>query len=168
MVCYPRLCMDVTAYEIAERFIGIEEAEGMTAEPTILSMLRLDAQWVEDDETPWCSAFVNYVCWLLRLPRSKSLAARSWLSVGMAIKLSEARRGFDLVILSRGKEPQPGPEVQKAPGHVGFFSGLDHAHAVDDGGPKRLWLLGGNQSDTVCVAPFDGARVLGVRRLYGA
>ena len=44
-------------------------------------MLRLDQQGPENDEVRWRSAFMNYITWLLRLPRSKNLRARSWLIV---------------------------------------------------------------------------------------
>jgi uncharacterized protein (TIGR02594 family) len=120
-------------------------------------MLRLDNTWVPDDDTPWCSAFVNYIAWLLRLPRSKSLAARSWLTVGTPINLDQAKPGFDVVVLSRGPDPQPGSEVLSAPGHVGFFAGLEQFRTV--------LILGGNQSDQVMVWGYPASRVLGVRRL---
>jgi uncharacterized protein (TIGR02594 family) len=145
-----------TAFRIAQRFVGMKEVNGLTANPMILAMLRLDAKWPEDDEVPWCSAFVNYVAWLLRLPRSKSLRARSWLKVGNAVHLDDARPGFDVVILWRGKEPQPGPQVIDAPGHVGFYAGR-----TDD----EVFLLGGNQGDEVRVSPYSTRRILGIRRL---
>lgn len=141
--------MKITPYDLAERFIGIREIPGAGDNPQILAMLRLDDAWPTHDEVPWCSAFVNYVAWLLRLPRSKSLSARSWLGVGKLITLSEARPGFDIVILWRGS-----PEG--AAGHVGFFSGL---------GEGSVALLGGNQGDSVSVAAYPLGRVLGVRRL---
>lgn len=119
-------------------------------------MLRLDNTWVPDDDTPWCSAFTNYIAWLLRLPRSKSLAARSWLTVGTPVNIDQAKPGFDVVILTRGVDP-PGPEVLSAPGHVGFFAGLEQF--------RHVLLLGGNQDDQVMVAPYSATRVLGVRRL---
>jgi len=151
--------LHVTPFEVAQRFIGIEEVGGPVSNPQLLAMLRLDASWVNDDETPWCSAFVNYVAWLLRLPRSKSLAARSWLSVGVPITLDMAEPNADVAVLSRGPHPQPGPSVLAAPGHVGFY-----AAEADD----TVWLLGGNQDDSVSVAPFSRSRVLGVRRLLEA
>jgi len=143
------------AYEIAERYSGIQEVPGTTANPAIMSMLKLDNEWPEDDSVPWCSAFVNYICWLVGLPRSKSLRARSWLQVGQPVELFDARKG-DIVILKRGKGEQPGPEVIEAPGHVGFYSANDLT---------TVWLLGGNQSDTVKLSPYPTNRVLGVRSL---
>lgn len=148
--------LELTAFDLAQRFVGVEETEGAASNPTVLAMLRLDQRWPSSDEVPWCSAFVNYICWLLRLPRSKSLAARSWLSVGANVAPIAAEPGFDVVVLKRGDGAQPGPEVLQAPGHVGFFAGLD--------GPRVL-VLGGNQGDAVNVAAFPFGQVLGVRRL---
>ena len=150
--------MIITPYQIAERFIGLEEVPGREDNPAILAMLKLDANWPEGDEVPWCSAFVNYVAFLLRLPRSKSLRARSWLRVGIPIGMAECRPDSDVVILSRGGGEQPGPEVINAPGHVGFYSSYDPE-------TSRVYLLGGNQGDEVSVGRYDAQRVLGIRRL---
>lgn len=152
--------LGVTAYSIAERFLGTAEMQGRLSNPQILAMLKLDANWPKDDDVPWCSAFLNYVCWLLGLPRSKSLRARSWLKVGRPIPLDVADRGFDVVILSRGANA-PGPEVIKAPGHVGLFS-LNTLSVNND---PVVRLLGGNQGDSVSVKRYPASRVLGVRRL---
>ncbi|HEY6108682.1 MAG TPA: TIGR02594 family protein [Gemmatimonadales bacterium] len=150
--------MQITAYELAQRFTGIHEVQGPTANPAVMAMLRLDSEWPKDDEVPWCSAFVNYVAWLLRLPRSKDLRARSWLGVGLPIaRLDAARVGFDVVILNRGGAAAS-PDVIDAPGHVGFFAGIDQVTA----GPL---LLGGNQNNGVSLRSFPAADVLGVRRL---
>lgn len=149
--------MWLTAYDLATRFVGVREVNGQVHNPQILAMLRLDAQWPEGDEVPWCSAFVNYVAWLLRLPRSKSLMARSWLRVGAPVDYHEARRGYDVVVLARGDGNQPGPEVLEAPGHVGFWAGREAGKVI---------LLGGNQGDAVGLAHYDHGRVLGIRRLY--
>lgn len=157
--------MNITAYDIAQRFVGVRELPGEQDNPFVMSMLRLDAEWPEHDEVPWCSGFVNYVAWLLRLPRSKSLRARSWLRIGRPVPLSEARPGFDVVILSRGSGPQPGPDVIEAPGHVGFF-GLVEPHG-DPSLHGRIHVLGGNQSDSVNLTPYSADRLLGVRRLHG-
>ncbi len=151
-----KTAIEITAYEVAERFLGFQEAPGAIHNPAILAMMRLDASWVEDDETPWCSGFANAVAWLLGLPRSNSVAARSWLRVGEPVALEEALRGFDVVVLQRGGGRQPGPEVLAAPGHVGFFTRLEG---------DLVYLLGGNQGNRVTVAPFPVERVLGVRRL---
>lgn len=148
--------MNITAFDIAQVFTGEKEMAGGLDNPLILAMLKTDNDWPQDDEVPWCSAFVNFVAKLLRLPRSKSLRARSWLEIGKGIPLNEAKPGFDVVVLSRGKGEQPGPEVIDAPGHVGFYAGQFG---------EFIEILGGNQSDTVKVSRYPASRLLGVRRL---
>lgn len=145
----------MTPFEMAQRFIGIKEVLGAKHNPLILAMLQLDAAWVEDDETPWCSAFVNFIHWLWHLPRSRSLAARSWILVGISTELRTARVG-DIVVLTRGKGPQPGLDVIKAPGHVGFYAGQTET---------TVEILGANQANTVSIASFPKSRLLTVRRI---
>jgi uncharacterized protein (TIGR02594 family) len=151
--------MKITAFDLAQRFVGVKEAPGSANNPHVLAFLRLDASWPAGDDVPWCSAFCNYIAWLLRIPRSKSLAARSWLQVGAAIPLEQARAGFDVVVLKRGDGAQPGPDVVNAPGHVGFFAGLEG---------EFVQVLGGNQGDAVSIARFPVTKVIGVRRLWEA
>lgn len=138
--------MTITPFDLAQRFVGLKEAPGLAKDtPLVLAMLKLDGDWPQHDEVPWCSAFTNFIAWLLRLPRSKSLAARSWLTVGQPIELQDAKVGFDVVVLARN-----------GGGHVGFYAG-------QDGG--TVSVLGGNQADAVNVMAFPISRVLGVRRL---
>lgn len=148
--------MNVTAYDLAQRFVGLKEVPGVASNPLVLGMLRLDVADVQGDDVAWCSAFVNFIAWMLRLPRSKSLAARSWLGIGQPVELRDAKAGFDVVVLQRGSGPQPGPDVIAAPGHVGFYSGMSGGNVV---------LLGGNQGDAVTLAQFSSQRILGIRRL---
>jgi uncharacterized protein (TIGR02594 family) len=149
--------MNITAYQLATRFEGLRETPGAVHNPAVLAMLQLVDRSVHADETPWCSAFVHYVTWLLNVPRSRSLAARSWLTVGKAVSLLEAEQGWDVVVLTRGENAPPATVLQ-APGHVGFYVGTV-------GNPTRVRVLGGNQSNSVTYEDFPAARVLGVRRL---
>lgn len=143
------------AYDLAQRFAGIEEVGGKVDNPQIMAMLKLDNSWPSNDEVPWCSAFANYIAWLCHMPRSKDLRARSWLEIGVGITLDEAEPG-DIVVITRGQGEQPGPDVIDAPGHVGFYSGRFG---------EFIEILGGNQSDTVKVSRYPAKRLLGVRRL---
>ena len=143
------------AFDIAQRFTGIEEIGGSVDNPQIMAMLKLDNRWPSNDEVPWCSGFVNYICWICRHPRSKSLMARSWLTVGRGISLDSAEVG-DVVVLKRGSGDQPGPEITTAPGHVGFYAGRTDS---------LIEILGGNQSDTVKISRYPVSKLLGVRRL---
>lgn len=148
--------MTIDAISVAKRFLGMKEVPGAVSNPAIVAMLQLDAKWPSSDDVAWCSAFVNFIAHLLGLPRSRSLAARSWLGIGKAVQLSEARPGFDVVVFSRG-ENSPGPTVLNATGHVAFFSGL---HG------DRVHVIGGNQNDAVTENSYPVSRVLGVRRLW--
>jgi len=141
---------------MAERFLNLTETPGVLSHPQILTMLQLDDKWPQDDSVPWCSGFVNYICWLLNLPRTKSLAARSWLKIPNTIGLSEAVVGFDIVIFSRGSDAPPAT-VFDAPGHVGFYGGIVNTN---------IMTLGGNQGDRVSLAPYAKSRLLGIRRLH--
>lgn len=147
----------VTPFALAARFMGVKETPGHVHNPAIVAMLDLCDPAVQDDETPWCSAFVSYACWLLGVQRSRSLSARSWLEIGRSIRLEEARPGFDVIVLSRGENPPPAA-VLKAPGHVGFFAGSLTSRGT-------VQVLGGNQGNSVSIAEFPVGRILGVRRL---
>jgi uncharacterized protein (TIGR02594 family) len=142
-------------FDLAQRYVGIQEVGGQLDNPAIMAMLTLDAKWPTGDEVPWCSAFANYICWLCRMPRSKDLRARSWLRVGRGIELQDAEPG-DIIVIKRGTGEQPGPDVYDAPGHVGFYAGMFHGF---------IEILGGNQSDTVKISRYPVDRLLGVRRL---
>ena len=97
-----------SVYRVAQRFIVTEEMVGSIDSPQVMAMLKLDNEWPQSDEVPWCSAFTNYVAWILRLCRSKDLRARSWLRVGTPIALDQAIADCDVVILKRGGGEQPG------------------------------------------------------------
>lgn len=141
--------MTITLYALAQRYVGIKElSEQGKDHPLVQWWLMLCGFSAETpDEVPWCSAFVNGIAWELRLPRSKSAAARSWLTVGVPVLTRDAQLG-DVVILSRGTNP--------AQGHVGLFAGWQ-------GG--QVQILGGNQGNAVGIEAFEEPRILGMRRL---
>ena len=152
--------IQITAFDLAQRFIGIKEVNGPLSNPAILAMLKLDNEWPEDDSTAWCSSYVSYIAWLLRLPRSKSLRARSWLAVGRPIELKDAEAGFDVVVLKQ-KSKDAGADIIEAPGHVGFFAGTETVNSY-----PRINVLGGNQSNSVSIVSYPTSLLLGIRRLY--
>jgi uncharacterized protein (TIGR02594 family) len=149
----------VTPFDLAHRLVGeIRELPGGDHHPYIQWCHMLVGLGTEtSDETPWCSSFLNEIMWRLRLPRSKSAAARSWLTVGMAVDLEQATVGYDVVVLKRGSGAQPGPTVLSAPGHVGLFAGMR--------GGTHLEVLGGNQDNTVSIVSSPVTQVLGIRRV---
>lgn len=150
--------MKITAFDLAQRYIGIKEIADNKDHPLVQWWLSLCGFPLEvHDEVAWCSAFMNGIAWELRLARSKSAAARSWLLVGTSKLLNEAIVGFDVVVIKRGGGTQPGPEVIKAQGHVGLFAGIEG---------DRVMLLAGNQGNAVSIASFPITDILGIRRIY--
>ena len=150
--------MNVTAYDLAARFIGVKEVPGVGTDPWISAWLELSgAPHPAADETSWCSGFSYFPFWLLGLPAKPGLGARAWLTQGKPVSLAEALRGYDVVVLKRGGGDQPGPEVINASGHVTLFDRLEG---------ETVYGLGGNQSNAVSIAAFPVARMLGIRRLH--
>lgn len=154
----------ITPFRVAQTFIGTKELSTPGQDNHLIQAMieSCDHSGTITDEIPWCSAFVNFVCKTLGLPRSKSLAAKSWLSVGSAIHQQDCLADSDIVILNRGSNP--------AQGHVGFFAGRDTNYGLQAQNPNkfpvmRFFLLGGNQSNQVCIEEFDLKDVAGFRRL---
>lgn len=140
--------------DIALREYGVEETIGGMHNPRILEYFReCGHSWVKDDETAWCSAFINAMALRAGLEYSGKLNARSWLDLGEEIK---SPMPGDIVIFWRAH-----PDSWK--GHVGIFINYD-----EDG--EHINVLGGNQANSVCISKYDNGRLLGfrrLRRLYG-
>ena len=126
---------------------GLKEAPGPADNPIILQMAK-DCGFTDyvHDATAWCSLFANWVCLKTGYERSKSLAARSWLSVGQP---TDDPTQADIVVYWR--DDPNGPF-----GHVGFPVKRDNAFQ---------WTLAGNQADMVNIEPFGLSRILGYRIL---
>jgi uncharacterized protein (TIGR02594 family) len=132
-------------FDIAKREMetGVDEIPGPRDNPRILEYHASTNLKATDDETAWCSAFVNWCIEQAGLQGTKSAAARSWLKWGKT--LNQARQGC-IVVLKRGNNQWQG--------HVGFF------HSED--GP-RILVLGGNQSNQVNISSFRASDVLSYR-----
>ncbi len=128
---------------------GIKEIPGVENNPEIMKYFKLMGQnWVQGDETAWCSAFVNWVGMKEDCEVSGKLNARSWLKCGYPVK---NYKDADIVIFWRGS----GPDDWR--GHVGFpVNAVNH----------EVWTLGGNQNNMVKISPYPESRVLGYRKLY--
>ncbi|MDO4442201.1 MAG: TIGR02594 family protein [Moraxella sp.] len=139
----------------ARSYIGQTEIKGAKHNPLIVEMWktgfnatnqahRLKEKVWQNDETPWCGAFVAFVMSKAGLshhiPKSFPLA-RSWEKAGS--KLNNPAYGCVVVFSRNGG------------GHVGFVVGRDKA--------GNLMVLGGNQGDAVNIKPFAKSRVLGYR-----
>ena len=142
----------IDVYNEAIKFDGLREIPGKQHEGKILEMFRtVGHDWVQDDETAWCAAFVGYVLDLAGYPHTGKLNARSYMTWGTEVDLEEAERG-DVVVLWRED-----PTSWK--GHVAF---LDYTT------PNHVHLFGGNQRNMVCSLPYPRNRVLSVRRMTKA
>jgi len=147
----------VTPYDLAVRYVGLAEIPGEKDHPFIQHCFSLCHMGLETgDGVAWCSAFLQHPFWELGLERSGSARARSWLKVGLAIPLSMAEAGFDVVVFKRGAGPQPGAEVVDAPGHVALYEAQS---------PPFVRVFGGNQGDKASFARFPIADILEVRRV---
>lgn len=105
--------------------------------------------WVNDDETPWCSIFMNWVAGKAGYKGSKAANARSWLLVGTPADASP--EPGNVVVFWRDN-----PNSWK--GHVGVFLGLSKDS-------KKVFCLGGNQGNMVSISAYPVDTVLGYRRL---
>lgn len=127
-------------YETAKKEMGIKEIPGSKQEKKILEYHSKTSLKATDESVPWCSSFANWVTEQCGVKGTNSAAARSWLKWGKELK--NPVKGC-IVVLTR-----------KGGGHVAFFDSQDE---------KYLYLLGGNQNDSVCVAAYDKKRLLGYR-----
>jgi uncharacterized protein (TIGR02594 family) len=133
------------AFEIALSFYGTKEIKGTVDNPTIVQMFA-DAghDWVKDDETAWCAAFVGACLEEAGIKSTKKLNARSYLEWGEA---TDKPKLGDIVVFWRGKK-------NSWQGHVAFYVNETQTH---------INVLGGNQGDEVNITRYSKDRLLGCR-----
>lgn len=134
---------------IARDLIGLKEIKGSQHEPRILSLWKDAGLPFSDDETAWCAGFVGGCLARAGIAPSLSAMARSYI-----------KWGFD--VLDNGKEQIPLGAVvvfsrppNDASGHVGFAVGLTME--------GNILTLGGNQRDSVNIAPISYTRLVAAR-----
>ena len=133
------LWLEIAFTELENR---VQEKDGPSSHPRIAQYLHRVGM-AENDEIPWCAAFVNW-CLDEAGPRGTGKAnARSYLAWGD----ESPRRVGAIVVLTRGV-----PSGWE--GHVGFLL---------DWNDWTLTLLGGNQSNRVSIASYPASRLLGFR-----
>lgn len=126
----------------ARRHIGLREIKGTQHNSVIIGWLKSLKAWWSEDETPWCGTFVAHCMQKCGYPVPKYwMRAKDWLNWGESL-LSPCLGC--VVVFSR-----------TGGGHVGFVVGKDER--------GRLMVLGGNQSDSVSIVPFDQKRAVGYR-----
>ena len=126
---------------------GIKEISGSKHNEKIVKYFKeIGHSWVNDDETAWCSAFMNWCCMSVGMVKSGKLNARSWLNVGNGV--GSPVKG-DIVVFWR-------ESITSWKGHVAIY--------INDLDDKYINVLGGNQSNMVCIKPYPKERVLSYRR----
>lgn len=122
--------------------MGTREIKGPRHEPKILAWWRaIKRGGIQDDETPWCAAFVGGCLEAVGIVSSRFESARSYEKWGSAL----AAPIYGCVVVF-GRD---------GGGHVGFVVGQDSA--------RNLMVLGGNQGDAVNIKAFQRSRVLAYR-----
>lgn len=122
---------------------GVKEYPGDGDNPRIIEYLHsttLEAPMGSNDETPWCSAFVNWCVERAGYEGTDSAWAKSWLYWGKATE--KPRRGCVVVFTREGG------------GHVGFYMGETKT---------AIKVLAGNQNDEVNQSSRPKAAWLGFR-----
>jgi len=138
--------MKTKIIDIALDQYGTAEIVGKEDNPEVLKYFNdigFDGNALKD-ETSWCSAFVNWVAQMADVQCSGKLDARSWLKVG---KETTAPEKGDVVVFWRESK-------SSWKGHVGFYIQQDS---------KNIFVLGGNQSNQVCIKAYPKSRLLGYR-----
>lgn len=133
------------ACKIAEGYIGIKEIRGKNHNKVIQSFFERAVGVLYSDETAWCAAFVNSCLIEAGMKGTGKLNARSFLNWGVNSKNPQVG---DIIVFWRGSK-------SSWKGHVGFY--------VGESG-KYVKVLGGNQSDKVCIKNYPKKRILGYRK----
>lgn len=126
--------------QIARGELGVTEIPGAANNPRVVEYHQATSLKATNDETSWCSAFVNWTMQRAGVQGTNNAAARSWLQWGQAVPRDTAHvKPGDVIVFPRGNNP--------AQGHVAIVS------EVLDGG--RVRVVGGNQRGEVLA---DGSQ----------
>ncbi len=128
----------------ARRELGVKEVKGEKHCPRILQYHAATRLKAQADEIPWCSAFL---CWVFEgegIRSTRSAAAKSWATWG------------------RETYPEPGCVVvfdksdpdAAGTGHCALLVGIEGSD---------LWVLGGNQANSVTIARRPSSRAVAYR-----
>lgn len=134
-------------YQFALKEYGTWEWPGKEHNPKVLKYSKeIGLKWVKDDETAWCSLFVNWCLKKAGYPITGEVRARSFEKYGAVTKKPELG---DLCVFWRVTK-------ESGLGHVGFYVSETQ---------KYIYVLGGNQSDQVNIQKYSKANLLSYRKL---
>lgn len=130
---------------------GVAEVVGKGSNRTIISwrdelnQAGVKIEGYSGDDIPWCGLFAAIICYR-RLKNAAEVVkdplwARNWAKYG--VKAPQAGLGDVLTFVRNGG------------GHVGFYVGEDSS---------CYHVLGGNQSNKVCITRVEKSRCIAVRR----
>lgn len=125
---------------------GHKEIPGDKHNPEIVKFFTEIGFDIQNDETAWCSAFVNWCAMKAGLERTGTLKAKDWLKVGEKTNIIE---GNVVAIFHRGD-----PKSWK--GHVGI--------PINELG-KYVYTMGGNQNNQTGISAYKLERLIEYRRL---
>ncbi len=134
--------VDQSWFTIAKAELGVKEVPGSGSNPRIIEYDTATDLKATSDQVAWCSSFANWCLKQAGFVGTNDAMARSFLR--MPAQLMRPVEGC-ICVLWRGS-----PKGDE--GHVGFLVKWD---------PYHVWILGGNQSDSVSIEAFDKDRVLG-------
>ena len=125
--------------------LGIYEYAGGANNPIIMAWAKeLGLKAYTADSIAWCGLFMAIAAHRAGWPVVKDpLWARNWSKFGTGVPAGQAALG-DVLVFVRG-----------GGGHVGLYVGEDATH---------FHVLGGNQSDQVCITRILKSRCIAVRR----
>ena len=120
---------------------------GIENNPRVLQYFSdIGQKWVKDDETAWCAAFMNWCLFKAGVQGTNSLMARSFLNYGFETNMPVLG---DIVVLWRINKTSPY-------GHVGIFIREKNG---------MIYILGGNQANSVNITAFPKEQLLSYRRI---
>jgi uncharacterized protein (TIGR02594 family) len=132
--------------KLARGELGTTEIVGSKHNPKVVQYFRdVHNSDIDDDETPWCAAFIGAMLERSGIVSTRKLNARSYLAWGANVDKSP--KAGDIAIFKRGNSSWQG--------HVAFFL------YEKDG---RVHCLGGNQTNKVSIASYQKSVWLGYRR----
>lgn len=141
--------------DIARGELGTKEIRGGRDNPRVVEYHQATSLKAKNDETAWCSAFVNWTMKQAGVRGTNSAAARSWLSWGTAVQRDSAHvKPGDVFVFPRGNNPTQG--------HVAIVE-----EVLANG---RVKVIGGNQGtgrgqpDGVTESIRSLSESIGVRR----
>ncbi len=131
-------------------FLGLKEVAGDKSNPVITNWAKETTikadDWYNTDSIPWCSLFMAVIAQRAQWDISKiDLRALSWVNFGKEVPLLDGCMG-DVAVFKRS-----------GGGHVGVLIGWSKDK-------KSLYILGGNQSDSVSIVRMPITRLHAMRR----